>query len=392
MKKTQHMNNLKKDGATPIMGPLIKLGLLGGGQLARMLALSAAPYGIQSQVFAKDSLEPAAQVTPFVYTGSPDDKVALKAFLSQCDVVTFESEFLNASLLTELCQETQTPVYPSPSLMGELQDRLTQKQLLFKHKIPTAPYVKVHSWSDWPAAVALSSSLVLKQRRFGYDGYGTFFVKAHLTEAQWNDLQAKSAYGFIAEAKINFKRELALLLARDRHGRVIDFPLVESKQTQARCDWVMGPVKHPKEATLRKSLHLFLKKINYVGVMAFELFDTGKELLVNEIAPRVHNSGHYSINALTLSQFQAHVLAVAGFQLPKPRVISPFAMTNLLGQSSNSPLWNKDWFYKNPTAQLHWYGKRENRLGRKMGHINTIDKTSSLALRQAILARRKVQL
>lgn len=372
--------------------PGIKLGILGGGQLARMLALAATPCNIQPQIYAKNQEEPAAQTTPHLFFGDPNDSDALKIFLRHCDVVTFESEFLDAQLLQTLSQETQVPIYPSPALMGLLQDRLTQKQLLFKYKIPTAPYLEVNSWTDFQQVRSLSSEVVLKQRRFGYDGYGTFFMKASASESAWKTIQSKSSHGFIAEKKIPFKRELALVLARDQHGQVIDFPLVESKQTQARCDWVLGPVKHSKELSLRATLKKFLKKINYVGVIAFELFDTGKELLVNEIAPRVHNSGHYSINALTLSQFQAHVLAVAGYKLPKPKLLSPFAMANLLGSSSNVPHWNTDWFHKNPHCQLHWYGKLENRPNRKMGHINSLGVTPQEALKKALLARRKVTL
>lgn len=372
--------------------PNIKLGILGGGQLARMLALASYPCNIQPQIYAKNQEEPAAQVTPQPFFGDPNDPKALKAFLRHCDVVTFESEFLDAKLLTALSQEIQTPIYPSPSLMGLLQDRLSQKQFLFKNKIPTAPYLEINSWTDFQQVKSLSSEVVLKQRRFGYDGYGTFFVKASENESTFNEIQSKSSHGFIAEKKIPFKRELALLLARDQYGQIIDFPLVESKQTNARCDWVLGPIKHPKELALRKALKQFLKKIDYVGVMAFELFDTGKELLVNEIAPRVHNSGHYSIDALSLSQFQAHVLAVAGYKLSPPKLLSAFAMSNLLGQSSKTPHWNKDWFHKNPHSQLHWYGKQENRTNRKMGHINSLGATPKEALKKALLARRKVTL
>lgn len=373
--------------------PGFKLGILGGGQLARMLALAAYPYGFQVYIYAKDPKEPAAQVTPHVFVGEPHDRKALKNFLRQCDAVTFESEFLDATLLEGLCQETRVSVFPSPSLMGLLQDRLTQKQILFKHKIPTASYQEVSSESDFQKLKTFSKDVVLKQRRFGYDGYGTFFVNTTKDLLLWKkELQAKSAHGFIAETRIKFKRELALLLARDRHGQIVHFPLVESKQTNARCDWVMGPIQHPREPQLRKSLQLFLKKINYVGVMAFELFDTGQELLVNEIAPRVHNSGHYSLDALTLSQFQAHVLAVADCKLPSPQVLSAFAMANLLGQSTLIPQWDTDWFYKNPSSQLHWYGKADSRKDRKMGHINSLSSTPQKALKQAQRARKKVRL
>jgi 5-(carboxyamino)imidazole ribonucleotide synthase len=376
--------------------PGLKLGILGGGQLAQMLALAAYPYGILPQIYAPSSTEPAAQVSPFFFQGDLKDEKALESFLKQCDVVTFESEFLNASLLEKLSLDTQTPIFPHPRLMGELQDRLSQKRLLEKYKIPTAPWGVVDTWSDIEALTESLSSvgreIVLKQRRFGYDGYGTFFVNPKKDFSLWEQIQSKTKEGFIAESKIPFKRELALILARDRHGNIVDFPLVESKQTNARCDWVMGPIRHPKEQALRKVLKHFIRKEDYIGVIAFELFDTGKELLVNEIAPRVHNSGHYSQDALSMSQFQAHVMAVCNQQLFTPKVLAPFAMANLLGVTGETPSWPRTLWSSQHQGHLHWYGKKENRAHRKMGHINTLGKTPKAALSVALTARRKVTL
>lgn len=374
------------------MKPGLRLGILGGGQLARMLALAAYPYGITPHIFAAHREEPAAQVAPEFFAGKADDAEALKAFLKSCDVVTFESEFLNADLLERLSLSEKIPLFPRPALMGQLQDRLSQKQLLEKYKIPTAPYGKIDQWTDIEALIDLGREIVVKQRRFGYDGYGTFFVDTKSGQKSWDEIRQKTKEGFIGEKKISFRRELALLLARDRHGTIIDFPLVESKQTNARCDWVMGPIKHSKELALRKKLKTFLTKENYVGVMAFELFDDGKQLLVNEIAPRVHNSGHYSQEALTLSQFQAHVLAVAGYRLTPPQVLAPFAMANLLGESEQTPHWSDQLWTTSAPGQLHWYGKQSNRAHRKMGHLNALGKTPKAALKTALAARRKVQL
>ncbi len=372
--------------------PGYKLGILGGGQLARMLALAAHPYGILPHVYATSNNEPAPQVTPFFFKGDLKDATVLEAFIKACDVVTFESEFLDAELLENLSVKTQTPIFPKPSLMGKLQDRLSQKQLLEKYKIPTAPYARVETWLDIHHLKSFGAEVVVKQRRFGYDGYGTFFVNTKSGKSQWTEIHQKTSEGFIAEKKIGFKRELALLMARDQFGNIIDFPLVESKQTNARCDWVMGPIKHPKENALRKAIKLLLKKESYIGLIAFELFDTGNELLVNEIAPRVHNSGHYSQNALSLNQFQAHVLAVCGYKLFAPKIFSPFAMANLLGKSNHSPSWSQQLGNDKHQSQLHWYGKTENRVHRKMGHINAVASTPSAALKIALNARRKVQL
>lgn len=381
------------------MKPGLKLGILGGGQLSRMMALSSYPYGILPHIYTLSLNEPATQVCTNVTVGKLNDEETLFHFIKNCDVVTFESEFWNSELLNSLSQKTQVNIFPAPQLMGLLQDRLTQKKLFEKYKIPTSPFMEASSEIELKNLKSWGKELVLKQRRFGYDGYGTFFISLSQNEKEykkeWEKINDKSPYGFIIEKKISFKRELALIIARDQHGTMLDFPLVESKQTKARCDWVMGPIKHPKEFKLRTLLKRFLKKENYIGVIAFELFDTGTELLVNEIAPRVHNSGHYSQNALSISQFQAHILAVCGYPLPSQlKLLSPFAMVNLLGQSPNSPEWKMEIEKSNTTNKnslhLHWYGKIENRQDRKMGHINALSNTPKEALKNALAARRKV--
>lgn len=377
--------------------PGLKLGILGGGQLSRMMALAAHPYGIHPIIYSNSEKEPASQVSPYFFIGNLNDANLIKKFMLECDVITFESEFWDSHLLETLSKETKKPIYPSPRLMGLLQDRLTQKQLLEKYRIPTAPFKNVTNKTDlldcgFSKSKNEDNTLVLKQRRFGYDGYGTFFVKTNLKDKEWENIIQKSTNGFIAEKKIKFKRELALLFARDRFGKIIEFPLVESKQTNARCDWVMGPLKHPQEKPLRNLIKNLLKKENYVGVIAFELFDTGSKLLVNEIAPRVHNSGHYSLDALSLSQFQAHVLAVCGLHLPKAQLLSPFAMANLLGTTEKSPSWPSTLFNKPERVQLHWYGKHNNRPDRKMGHINALGSSPKKALQSALTARKKVKI
>lgn len=373
--------------------PGLKLGILGGGQLARMLALAAYPYGILPQIYATKKNEPAAQVSPYFFQGDPKDPVALQAFLENCDVVTFESEFLDAELLARLSEKTSTPIYPRPQLMGKLQDRLTQKQLLDRYRIPTAPYSEIERWADLQTMKSFGSRIVVKQRRFGYDGYGTFFVSPDIDKEDWSLIEQKTQEGFIGEKMIPFRRELALLMARDQFGQILDFPLVESKQTRARCDWVMGPLRHPQEASLRKALKRMLIKENYIGLIAFELFDTGKQLLVNEIAPRVHNSGHYSLDALSLNQFEAHVLAVSGYKLPSStKVLAPFAMVNLLGESTEEPEWLAQIGDPKTFLKFHWYGKDENRPDRKMGHINAIASKAKDALKAALKARRKVRI
>lgn len=367
-----------------------KIGILGGGQLARMMSLKTHELGLLPIIYSEKKDDPAALTTTFHFQGSSDAVTPLKNFLSQCDVVTFESEFLNGQLLAQLSQDTGTPIYPSPLLMEQLQDRATQKRLLHKFKIPTSQSMEVANLAELELAInVIGPKLVLKKRRFGYDGYGTFFIDANKDQkSHWKTYFENNVHGFIAEKFIPFKRELAILLARDLHGQVQTFPLVESKQTNARCDWVMGPIVHPRKKQLTQMLSQFVKKIDYVGVIAFELFDTGKELLINEIAPRVHNSGHYSQNALEYDQFQTHIMAISGFKLPQNQLFTKgFAMANLLGESNETPHWPQ-----NLKGHLHWYEKSENRKSRKMGHINMLSASPKKALSLALKERKKVKL
>lgn len=371
----------------------IKLGILGGGQLARMLALKSHELSILPLIYSSSKGDPAALVTSEHFSGSNSDINLLEKFLLRCDYVTFESEFLDGALLHELSKKNDIPIYPNPLLMDQLQDRATQKELLKANKIPTAKSLEVKNLFELREAFQfIGKELVLKKRRFGYDGYGTFFVNSKNSDEKLNEILNSSPYGFIAEEKINFKREMAILLARDQFKNMVHFPLVESKQTQARCDWVKGPEKHSRTQKLLVNLKKFVTKIDYVGVIAFELFDTGKELLINEIAPRVHNSGHYSQNALDFDQFQTHVMAVCGFQIREPvQLTKAFAMANLIGQNSNSVKLPNSLLKKIP-AHLHWYCKKDNRAGRKMGHINTMASTPDAALKLALIARKKVSL
>ncbi|MGE0764489.1 MAG: ATP-grasp domain-containing protein [Bdellovibrionales bacterium] len=371
--------------------PGFKVGLLGGGQLARMLALKAHQLGFEVHALSPSAQDPVAQVVSHHHLGDLSQRRHLEIFLAQVDVATFESEFLDASLLASVSSSTvqAAPIWPRPELMGRLQDRLPQKELMQEHNLPTLPFAAVQNMSQAEGFLNQHpKGVVLKQRRFGYDGYGTFNCRnkkeLEARFAQWDD----KVPALIAEPRCAFKRELAISLCRNRHGQIIVFPLVESKQVNSRCLWVKGPVRHGRLKTLTQKLTRFLKKTDYVGVMTFELFDTGRELLINEIAPRVHNSAHYSLDALNLDQFSAHLLAIGDHDLKEPRAHNKgFAMMNLLGKSNVSPEW--------PTlsdVHLHWYGKNENRPGRKMGHLNAVAATPELALKMVQTAERKFTL
>jgi 5-(carboxyamino)imidazole ribonucleotide synthase len=282
-------------------------------------------------------------------------------------------------LLARLLPKTVN-VFPSLDAIGKIQDRKSQKRLLDEFKIPTSPWVIIESKADLETAREKLGALVLKKRRFGYDGYGTFVMKDKL---DFSPLE-KSEHGFIAEKWVPFKRELAISFVRSGKGDFLALPLVESVQENSRCFSVMGPVKHKGISALTQKFKNLMNKMDYVGILAVELFETKGALSVNELAPRVHNSAHYSQDGLTTSQFVYHLSAGLDFKMPKPELTRPgFAMVNLLG--SGNP--NTGLSHSGP-GHLHWYGKSENREGRKLGHINVLGGNPKQALQQAIRWRK----
>jgi phosphoribosylaminoimidazole carboxylase PurK protein len=349
-----------------------------------MLSLSAHSMGAIPCVLSEKATDPAQQVVSENFLGDLKDLDTLKAFIQHVDVLTFESEFIDCDLLEKAAGRNTKKIHPSIAAARLLQDRKTQKELLDVAKIPTAPWLLVHdAKAVADAADYLSYPFVLKKRRNGYDGYGTYIFKTKKDLEKWNTKDLSDPHGFIAEKFIPFKRELACIFTRDQKGHVLQFPLVESLQKDARCYWIKGPIQHPQFLTWSKKFSQLLKKINYVGTMGVELFESKDQLIVNELAPRVHNTGHYSSNSLPMSQFDAHLRAVSGMSLPNGSFSHEgFAMVNLLGsEKAPKPQWIS------PTdAVVHWYGKTENRTGRKMGHINAIGSSPNVALKRAMSA------
>lgn len=369
------------------------IGILGGGQLARMLVLEAHRLNLPVAVLSPLETDPARAVTGTWVQGDPLNLKDLTAFMKLCSTVTFESEFFDADLISKAMKESKTPVWPDPKVMGLLQDRLSQKNLLDEYDIPTATWRPVDSSQDAVVAyVALDGKVVFKKRRGGYDGYGTFVVKNDGDLGLFANNGVKEP--FIAEKWIKFSREIAIIAVRDQAGAVFFYPFVESHQKHARCLFVKGPLRETRTfIEMKKKIAKFLSGIGYVGAMGIEMFETPKGLIVNEIAPRVHNTGHYTIDAFSLSQFSLHLRAVAGlrtqgFAIPRSKA---FAMWNLLGSAkSKKPAQLAPWLAKpavgekaSNEATVHWYGKFESRPGRKMGHVNAQAQTPDSALKLA---------
>lgn len=341
------------------------IGILGGGQLARMMILKAYELGLQVHVLSEQETDPAAQVTRHWTKGNPHSTDDLKKFLEKVDLVTFESEFYDPKKL-QIASAGQE-FLPNLKNLGFIQDRLTQKQSLEENNLPTARFIAIKDAASFEVACHyFQNKVVFKKRIGGYDGYGTFIFNSKKLKDSIHKKISDQDYFFIAEELVPFKKELSLVLARNKKGQIVHYPLVEARQEDSKCNWVVGPVKHSKLNPLLKKIKTYLKKIDYVGVIAFELFETQNELLINEIAPRVHNTGHFSLDACNVDQFSLHLMCLLDLPLPEIKLKEKsFCMVNLVGKS-NDPM-------KLPAAtegKLHWYGKEQNRPGRKMGHIN----------------------
>jgi 5-(carboxyamino)imidazole ribonucleotide synthase len=377
----------KKPSHTQVSWPLHgRIGILGGGQLARMLCLAAYEMGLDPYVLSQDARDPAAQVCPHWMAGDPNNPADLKQLFQQVSTVTFESEFFNADAIAAARKEHgEVAIAPSPQAMRQLQDRRSQKQLLVDYKIPTAPFICIDSPDDLDHVFEVfPRGCVLKKAQGGYDGYGTYLLtQPH----QLNEHRSDWRGPYIAEAKVAFKRELALMFFRNRDGDFTSLPLVESRQKNSKCDLVLGPVQHRGINKLTRQFQNLMAAISYQGALAAELFEVGGELMVNELAPRVHNSGHYSMDAVNHSQFHLHLRAILNLPFPEIKILTKgFVMANLIGESNKA--------MRIPTqleGNLHWYGKEQNRPGRKMGHLNYAGHPTAALLRKAQAERKRIQ-
>ncbi len=348
--------------------PNATIGIVGGGQLGRMSALAAARLGYRCHVLTPEEDSPAAQVSAGVTIGGYEDPDALCAFAAEVDVITFEFENVSAEGLDLLA--SLKPVRPSPAILRISQDRLAEKSFLNGAGVATAPWCRV----DSPAALAEAASrlglpAVLKTTRLGYDGKG----QARISTA--DDLAAFAALApkpLILEGFVDFAAELSVVVARGADGRLSTFDAVENRHRDHILDLTLAPARvAPGIAAQAQAIaRRVADALDLVGLLAVELFvDRDGLVLVNEIAPRPHNSGHWTIDACPASQFELHVRAVAGLPLPPAGRHSDAVMKNLVGPEEMA-LWPE--ILAAPGLIPHLYGKAEARPGRKMGHVTRL--------------------
>lgn len=354
----------------PVLKPGDTIGILGGGQLGRMLAMAASRLGLRCQVFSPDPDSPAFDVVQYATCAEYADVEALELFANDCDVITYEFENIPAS--TAMILAAKKPVLPELTILQTTQDRLAEKDFVTKLGIGTAAYADVASADELREAIkTIGLPAVIKTRRFGYDGKGQAIIRDGDDPAQvWDDLGTRSA---ILEAFVPFEREISVVAARSADGRVECFDVTENQHRDHILKFSHAPadISDDLAAQARSIAEKIANALGYVGVLAVELFvvpgkdSAGPILLVNETAPRVHNSGHWTLDGASVSQFEQHIRAIAGWPLGKPVRHGPVTMTNLIGDDI---LGYEKWLTV-PGATVHLYGKGAPKPGRKMGHV-----------------------
>ena len=357
----------------PPLPPGATIGILGGGQLGRMLILAAARLGYRSCVFSPEKDSPAGQVTNRAIVAEYADKSALAAFAAQTDVVTYEFE--NVPFATAAFVAGRTPVRPSPEVLAICQDRNREKAFLARTGIPVAANLPITDTASLTAALAqIGRPAVLKSARFGYDGKGQVLIsEGDDPPAAWAAMKAASDSGpaGILEAWVDFALEISVIVARSAAGETATYVPVQNVHEHhiLRRTIAPAPIAAPIAAAAEDIAQGIAQAIGLVGVLAIEMF-VGRDgrLLVNELAPRPHNSGHWTIDACPTSQFEQCVRAITGLPLGPTTRFTDAVMENLLGAEAD------DWprIAAEPGARLHLYGKDESRPGRKMGHVTRL--------------------
>lgn len=366
----------------------MRIGVIGGGQLAWMMAKEARHLGIELVVQTPSSQDPAVAVAADVVLAEVDDAAATAQLARQCDVITFENEFINIEALMSLAQRGVC-FRPRVESLVPLLDKYSQRRYLQSLGLPVPRFEMIGAQGTM--AETWDLPVVLKARRHGYDGQGTFIVedRAKLA-ALWERL---SHPAMLLEEYVPFERELAVMAARGCSGEVAVYPVVETQQENQVCQRVIAPadVSQRVSTEVEAIARSLLEQLQVVGIFGIELFLTSQDkVLINEIAPRTHNSGHYTLDACETSQFEMQLRAVAGLPLGSPTLRCPGAvMVNLLGyeHSESDYLEKRQQLAALPQAHVHWYGKREVRPGRKLGHVTVLLETAQRWQAEAIASQ-----
>lgn len=373
------MNELIKSGAT--------LGVIGGGQLGRMFTQAAKRLGYRVHVLSDKPNSPCGQVADFELVASYDNAEAFKTLAKDCAVVTYEFENIDSVALTSLLETC--PVRPSPTVINTTQHRLREKTFLRDNGFPLAPFILIKTAKELDNAVAaLGRPAVLKTAGFGYDGKGQFKITPETELSELSELF--NGQDLILEKFIRFEKEVSVVGARSISGETVTWPVIENTHSNHILDVSFCPaaISEALSQQAREVAIGIFEKLDLVGVACVEFFVVNnRELLVNEIAPRPHNSGHLTIEASVTSQYEQQVRAICGLPLGSTELKSPAAMANLLGElwDGREPRWES--LPKDDSVKLHLYGKPNPMPGKKMGHLTSIASTTEAAVGMVTKAR-----
>ena len=372
----------------PTLLPGSTLGILGGGQLGRMFASAAIEMGYKVIVLEPDMNSPAGQLADKHIIAPYDDEDALTEMSESCDAITTEFENIPADVLRELAKKV--PVHPTADAVEKAQDRIVEKAFILSCGLLPVPYGVINTSSDIDNAIKdIEFPAILKTARFGYDGKGQQTVKssAELEKA----FDAAGKVSCVLEQRVDLSCEISVVLGRNKVGDSHCFPISENIHKNGVLHQSICPANVDDNilSAAQSAAKRLADKLEYVGVLAVEFFVTKKgELLVNEMAPRTHNSGHFTTDACVTSQFEQQVRMICGLPFGDSRLLSPVVMTNMLGDlwmaedgKTSLPQWES--ILTSNNSKLHLYGKSEARIGRKMGHYNTLAKTTADAQKEA---------
>ena len=359
------------------------IGILGGGQLGRMLTLEAKRMGFRVVTLEPFPDSPTGQIADEQIVAAYDDLRAIGELGARTDVVTYEFE--NIPLESVLALESDRRiVHPGSAALRITQERILEKTFVRDCGIPTADFVPVRNEADLAAGErAVGYPAVLKTTMGGYDGKGQWVVRTRAEAgAAWREAKGRA---LIWERMIPFERELSIIAARNAHGEIVAFPVSENQHDHGVLATTIVPGRVPAEVAerARRYATTIAERLTIVGTFCVEFFQAGGDLLVNEIAPRVHNSGHYSLDATQVSQYELHVRAICGLPLVEPRQFMPAVMVNILGQGEGDTLGGLDELLRERDLKLHVYGKAHAALRRKMGHFTVLGPSTADALLKA---------
>ncbi|MGB3668737.1 MAG: 5-(carboxyamino)imidazole ribonucleotide synthase [Phormidesmis sp.] len=365
-----------------------RVGVIGGGQLAWMMADGAKALRLELVIQTPNRDDPACAIAHQTILGPVADATITAKLATHCDVITFENEFIDLPALRKL-EAAGTVFYPQLDCLAPLLDKYDQRQYCDRLNLPSPPFATLHSEADLPQLSqkvnAVGLPLALKTRRHGYDGQGTFILETlEAVESTWQSLGYQPV---LLEAFVDFEKELAVMVARSYAGEVAVYPVVETEQVEQVCRRVIAPARVSQSVveTVSAIATQLVNSLGVIGIFGIELFlTTAGQVLINEIAPRTHNSGHYTLDACTTSQFEQQLRAVSGQPLGPVALTSPRAvMVNLLG-TEDTPAGQVSEYREQrqaiaslPNAHLYWYGKTRSRIGRKLAHVTILTDTAS---------------